>query len=338
MKKILLPEAKDGLEYYRANLHCHSDISDGRKSPQQLKADYKAHGYSILCITDHDTFVPHNDLSEKDFLMLNGYEMEVSADGLTCHMCLVALDKDNDRQVCYHRSKYSWGNAEKNRCLVKYDDTLPDYERVYSSEGISDMMAKGRENGFFVTYNHPTWSLESYPQYSGYSNMNAMEIHNFGCVIVGYDDDNGHCYDDLLRQGKQIYCIATDDNHNIHPDTSPDCDSYGGYIMLASEALEYGAVAKALKDGIFYSSTGNYKHVGPEIKSLYIEDGKVHIKTSDAARIMYFSSQRRGLAKNAEDGTTVNEAIFETDEDDEWFRLVVIDTMGYKAYTNAYFI
>ena len=35
MKKILLDES---LNPYRANLHCHSTISDGKKTPEELKA------------------------------------------------------------------------------------------------------------------------------------------------------------------------------------------------------------------------------------------------------------------------------------------------------------
>ena len=37
---------------------------------------------------------------------------------------------------------------------------------------------KARKAGFFVTYNHPEWSLEHYPEYSKYKGMNAMEIRN----------------------------------------------------------------------------------------------------------------------------------------------------------------
>ena len=58
-------------------------------------------------------------------------------------------------------------------CLVALE---PDYIREYTHECISDMMKKGRENGFFVTYNHPDWSLENYSDYMGYNHMNAMEI------------------------------------------------------------------------------------------------------------------------------------------------------------------
>ena len=45
---------------YKANLHCHSVISDGKRTPEEFKEMYKNHGYSILAITDHETPCCHS--------------------------------------------------------------------------------------------------------------------------------------------------------------------------------------------------------------------------------------------------------------------------------------
>ena len=339
MKKILIDES---LNFYKANLHCHSTISDGSKTVEELKRDYLAHGYSIIAFTDHEIYVNHDDLTDENFLALNGYELGVGEQesrcresSKTCHLCYIALDRENDISVCFSKDSHFCRNAEKYAERQHYIGT-PDYIRTYSADGVNEMIRLGRENGFFVTYNHPTWSLESYLQYSGYHGMNAMEINNFGCVIVGYDDDNGHCYEDMLNCGNRIFCIATDDNHNRHPDSDPTCDSYGGYTVIGAPELEYSQITKALENGQFYSSTGNYKHTGPEIKSLVFEDGKVKIKTSDVRSIQILHNIRSCDIVNAERGKTVNEAEFDVKEA-KWFRLVVTDTEGFKAYTNAYF-
>ena len=47
--QILLPEAG----YYKANLHCHTTLSDGEFTPEQIKAAYQEQGYSIVAFTDH---------------------------------------------------------------------------------------------------------------------------------------------------------------------------------------------------------------------------------------------------------------------------------------------
>ena len=58
--KHLLPEKG---RFYKANLHAHSTLSDGQLSPAEMKDAYKAHGYSVLCITDHELLQLHKGIS-----------------------------------------------------------------------------------------------------------------------------------------------------------------------------------------------------------------------------------------------------------------------------------
>lgn len=341
MKKVLIDE---NIKYYRANLHCHSTISDGRKTVEDLKRDYMARGYSVIAFTDHDVYVNHDDLTDENFIALNSYELDVDESEApereakkTCHLCYIALDKENDISLCFNKDKYIWGNARQFIDSQHYIGS-PDYERVYSAEGINDMIKFGTENGFYVTYNHPIWSCESFPQFSEYKGMNAMEIVNYSSIVSGWDDDNSHFYEEMLNLGNNVYCIATDDNHNRHDDENPMCDSYGGYTMIGAEKLEYSLITKSLVDGNFYCCVGDYKNDAPEIKSLVYEDGKVYIKTSDARKITIKHNTRCARSRNAENGKTVNDAVFDIDENAKWFRLTVIDEKGFKAYTNAYFL
>jgi hypothetical protein len=329
MKKYLLSESGN---FYKANLHCHSTVSDGKLSPEELKELYAQNGYSVIAFTDHDVMIPHHDLTDESFLALVGYEMEVNQPrpegapyAKTCHMCLIALSPDTKQQVCWHREKYLFGRAVGYREQVKFDETLPDYERAYTHEGISDMMQKGRDAGFFVTYNHPSWSMEEYPDYVGYNGMYAMEICNYGCTCVGYEDYVPQIYDTLLRAGKRIYCIATDDNHN-HND-----DSCGGFTMIKAEKLEYTAITDALVKGQFYASQG------PAIEELWLEGDMVHIKCSPAREIFMNTGVRRTAFARAKAGELLTEATFKVRPEDQYFRLTVIDERGKPANTNAYF-
>ena len=335
MKKFLLPEKG---QFYKANLHCHSTFSDGRLTPEQIKEIYKERGYSIVAFTDHDILIAHPELADEDFLPLNGYEMEVNekergAKGYqkTCHMCLIALEPDNLTQVCWHREKYLFGNSPSHKSEVRYDDSEPDYEREYTNERISDMMKRGRDNGYFVTYNHPAWSLEDYTDYIGYDNMHAMEICNFGCFNEGYPDYNPRVYDDMLRAGKRVYCISTDDNHNVYPKGSPRFDSFGGFTMIKADRLEYRAITKALEKGDFYASQG------PEIKELRFEDGEIHIECSPARRIDFSFGTRRGFPVISDGVTPVASASCRIPEDCIYVRVTVTDFEGRHANTNAYF-
>ena len=104
MKKYLLPS--DG-QFYKANLHCHTTVSDGKLTPAEVKEAYKSRGYSIVAYTDHDVMVAHPELDDENFLALTGYEIEVTetwdgpfANKKTAHMCFIAMSRDVERQVC----------------------------------------------------------------------------------------------------------------------------------------------------------------------------------------------------------------------------------------------
>ena len=335
MKKYLLPEKGS---FYKANLHCHTTVSDGRLTPEEVKRQYMEKGYSVIAYTDHDVLIAHPELAQEDFLPLNGFEMEVNENidapfkfKKTCHMCFIALEPDNLVMPCYHRSEYLFANAVNYRDKVKFDESKPDYIREYNGECISDMMKQGRENGFFVTYNHPFWSLESYEQYMTYNNMNAMEICNYSCIASGHAEYNEKEYDFMLRGGKRIYCIATDDNHNAGKFGTREYDSFGGFTMIKADKLEYRTITNALESGNFYASQG------PEIYDLWIEDNVVHITCSEADSII-LSTENRATKIAYNEGEGLTGAEFYVEPDNKYFRLTITDSKGRHANTNAYFI
>lgn len=336
MKKYLINENGN---FYKANLHCHTTFSDGRRTPEEVKEIYQKLGYSIVAYTDHDILIPHDDLTDESFLALHGFEVEINKSGAknrfeikTCHICFVSIDPDNITQPFWHREDYAViGNAAKNKHRVKFDETEPNYVRQYSGDAISKMMQEGRDKGFFVTYNHPGWSLESFPEYMGYNGMHAFEMYNGGCLAEGFNDYNPKVYDDMLMGGKKLYCIGADDNHNARSPESVRYDSGWAWTMIKAPSLDYRDVTQALVDGQFYASEG------PEIYELTFEDGKAHIKCSDAAKIICNYGARHAEMLMSEDGSPVNEASFGMQPEWNYFRITVVGKDGKTACTNAYF-
>ncbi len=333
MKKYLLTENGN---FYKANLHCHTTISDGKKSPEEIKKIYKDLGYSIVAYTDHDILIPHDDLTDNDFLALNSFEVEITCphDAPTgfkcCHMCFIALDKDNITQPMWNEN-YLFGNAPNYKESVKYDKNEKPHIRSYDSECINGMIKKAKECGFFVTYNHPTWSRESYPEYISYEGMHAFEMFNGSCLSAGFDDYNPRVYDDMLRAGKKLFCIGADDNHNNHPETRK-WDSGVAFTVIKADKLEYNTITKSLLDGNFYCSEG------PEIKELWLEDGRIHVKCSNADRIVCSYQALRDDIVYPENAETLTYASFPVSKDWGFVRLTVIDKNGKHACTNAYYI
>lgn len=335
MKKYLLP--KDG-SFYKANLHCHSTISDGRLSLEEIKQLYKANGYSVVAFTDHDVFLPHHDLTDEGFLALSGFEAEFNENSQypgnrnlkTCHLCFIAKSPDMKIQPCWNKRYAYVGNA--GNYMPEIDESEPEFVREYTPECINKMIGKAREEGFFVTYNHPAWSLENYEQYTKYEGLCAMEIFNYSCDRLGYPSYATNVYDDMLRTGKRIFAICADDTHDRNPIGDPRCDACGGYVMIKADELKYEKITDALFNGNFYASTG------PEIYDLYIEDNKIHITCSDASKIILNTGHRASKALFAKPGEVVNEAVFEFNEDDVYLRITVVDKNGNFADTNAYFL
>lgn len=341
MRKYLI--SQEG-QFYKANLHSHSTISDGKLTPEQMKEYYQKHGYSIIAFTDHDIFIPHQELTDENFLAINGYEISINNnyDGIVqddeqpdikkCHLCFLAEEPDNHTQVCWHREKYLRWNTPKYKHLVQFDENEPDFERTYSAECINEMIRIAKEHGFFVTYNHPTWGREEYHQYVAYEGMDAMEIFNFSTYVSGNIEEDAHVYEELLRAGKKIYCIAADDNHNKFEEGNLRFTSFGGFVMIKADKLEYKTVMQALKSGNFYASTGAL------IDELYIEDGKLVVRCPGAKRITFISSSRpaKSVFADSEDG--VSYAEFKLKPYHEFFRVKVVDFNGKAAYSNAYFV
>lgn len=328
MRKYLLPETGT---FYKANLHCHSTVSDGHFSPETLKAMYKARGYSIIAFTDHDVFIPHPELRDPDFLPLHGYEMEIDkllspnyADALTSHFCFIALDETNRTPVCWHRTKYHNGGSGRYAHLVQFDPNEPDYEREYTPACINDMIRRAREKNFFVTYNHPSWSRESYPAYSQYHGMNAMEMSN-SFAALEQREYNSRVYEDFLQQGKRIFCINTDDNHNHGEPDTIWWDSFRNFTMIKAEKLDYPSVAASLLAGNFYASQG------PLIDALYFEDGMLRIACPPVERILFTTGRRRSSLQTGTFGE------FRVMKEDLYVRITLIDRYGNTADTNAYF-
>lgn len=342
VKKILL----DGrLDRYKANLHCHTVLSDGKKTPEQIKKDYLAHGYSIVAFTDHDKYYPHNDLTDDRFIALDGFDLEyyrTAWRGQTCHLCFIAKDPENralgysEKEPPIFIKQLPEGGLDPEKGGELYRVTCPG--RKYSAEYINADIARAKELGFYVTYNHPTWSLESYPDYTAYKGMDAMEICNYGCVITGYGDINPRAYEDLLRTDHRLFCISTDDNHNDLPDADVGSDSYGGYTVIYTDRLDYPHVIRALENGSFCCCAGTVtgEKDCPEIRELWAEDGRVHIRTSPVRSIELEKDIRPFGLLTAKKGEAVTEADFEIGTC-KWFRFTLTGDNGCRTFTNAYF-
>ena len=327
--KHLLPRVE---KYFKTNLHTHSTISDGLLSPQEVKEGYKAKGYQILSLTDHNVIVDHSDMNDPDFLMLTGMELNYNdasyrpkMDGKTYHFNLIAKRPDNLWSPWSARGNYA--NAQEYNKLVQFENM----DMRFDVDITNEMIAKANEKGFLVMYNHPNWACHSYADYAPLKGLWGMELQNTECCYLGNNDNNAWVLRELRNLGNRIFPVGTDDMH--HPEALG-----GSWIMVGAEKLEYGAVIEALEKGDFYMSCG------PEIFDLTVEGNLLKITCSNARRIMMESHGRFASQKTAESENWLNEAtfdltrLFDKGDENSFIHLTVIDPEGNYANTRAYYL
>ena len=337
MRKYLLPESGN---FYKANLHVHTDISDGAITPEEAKEGYKSHGYSVLAYTDHEVFVPHNDLTDGDFLAINAVELAINDNwpggfkfNKTYHLNLYARSQDKTECCC------STGESiflEKSKAYASEQTLNNPYRKFHSVRAINDLIERATSDGFMVCYNHPVWSLHNYSDYSGLKGLWGIEVYNTASARGGYVD-TVQPFEDLLREGACPIPVAADDAHRLNG------NAYGGWTMIKSETLDYDNIIASLERGDCYSSTG------PEIKELYIENGVVHMNVSDAVFVFLATDKRYTKSQHGTDDKPIREIAFDISDflaeaeqinfcrpSPAWIRLSVKDKSGNTAWTRAY--
>ena len=304
-KKYLISEKGN---WYKANLHCHTTVSDGKLTPEQIKEEYKKRGYSIVAFSDHFSLTPHIDLKDKDFLPITAMEPGIGK------------EETPYWTQTYHLNFYS---KKENR------DTFFDFEKIYSVDNINSVIEKANAEGFLVQYNHPRWSQQESEMFVNLKGLWGFEIFNTSCDMGfanGYGDEE---YIQLLRRDLTVVPSANDDNHNARQLDDPLSDSFGGFTMIKAENLEYDTVLSAMEKREVYASTG------PIIKELYVENGEIHVITEPCSAVILFAQKRYHKAVRSHTDSLTH-TVFEINDDYAYVRFEVIDSKRNKAMTRVY--
>ncbi len=330
---LISPDKKQ----YKANLHSHSTMSDGYRTPNELKEMYKSEGYSILAITDHERPMQHQYLSDDDFIMITGYEgyVRTTADASydvyskEIHLNFFARDPMNEKLICF--------NPSYSRYLIR-DNVLDKTERVgsekrreYCREYINEYIRTARENGYLVAYNHPYWSMEDEADIFSYEGIFSVEMCNYGSYLSSGLEYNGALYDKILRSGKKMFCHAADDNHNAYPIDHVRSDSFGAFTMIIPEKFTYESVINAMEKGEMYSS------MGPVFYEISVDGDRIHIECSDVSCIIVYTGSKVPCFLRAKEGDHICSADFKIDEKASYLRISIQDERGRWADTRGFF-
>ena len=316
MKTYLLPEQGN---FYKVNMHSHSTLSDGRHTPEELKQMYTERGYHAIAYTEHGKLHDLSHLSDENFVAIRSYEIDF-------------LNKE-DTPFCFYKGpgrSFAHMEAVHMNLYALNDEAqqidIAELRKKFTIENINEAVRRAKEAGFMVIYNHPHWSMNTYPLYTALEGVDGLELIN-GASNRGSDlDYTPHVYDEMSCTGHRLICVGGDDNHNmIH--------RFRAWTMVKAPALTADGLVAAMMAGDCYATEG------PEIKELYIEDGKVTIRTSPAAGIYYSTATRARSCITMEEngGEPLTEATFTLDPEHFYFRISVKDATGKHANTRTYY-
>jgi histidinol phosphatase-like PHP family hydrolase len=299
-----LPFNKPG-NWYRGNLHTHSNRSDGRKSPAQVCAIYRKLGYDFISLTDHFLECykyPITDTTaerREDFTTILGAELHAPKTSLgdLWHIVAVGLP--------------------------------PSFAATGPKETGPQLAARARRAGAYVAVAHPAWYDLTDDDVLSIKAANAIEIVNMTCMELNGKGDGTGYLDRLLAQGHRYHAIACDDAH--FADDRHDCG--GCWVMVRARHLEPQALLDALHAGHFYSSEG------PQILDMKYraKRGTLEIHTSPARAFRLSSRGCPADYFNApKDQTRVELNLKAINQ--PYARLTLIDRRGRRAWSNPFWL
>lgn len=239
-----------GRKWWKGNLHTHTTLSDGRKTPAEAAARYREEGYDFLALTDHWHFAPGGEA--EGLLLLSGCEYDVGEAGLA-------------ENGIYHIVAIG---AEQAPALAKAPGL--------TAQQVLDAVHAA---GGFAILAHPAWSLNRPDEIVRLRGIDASEVYNTmsGTPWNGRRADSGVILDTAAANGLLLPLVASDDAHSY---TGEDCRSF---VYVQADELSRGAILSALRAGRFYASQGPRMEIS-------FDGERVRVSCTPAQMVVFYSN------------------------------------------------
>ena len=290
--------------FFRGNLHCHSNRSDGLLEPEDVLAAYRNAGYDFVCLSDHFEEEHGWRITDTRHLRDEGFTTIVGAE----------------------LSSAAW--TERDVYWVTAAGLPVDFGAP-PPEDHAEAIARARDAGAFVIMLHPGLNnlpLAAADELPALDAVHAVEIYNHNAAMAATPDGAHGAYmlDGLLEKGYRVLVNAGDDAHFGHP-----LDRFGGWVEVHCERLDPEALLDSLKAGRYYSTQG------PSFRELLVDNDSLHVETSDAYAITLTGSGDRWQSGSERTGEPVVEAEFDLAPfRGSYCRVTVVDPGGRRAWSN----
>ena len=298
---MLNPYGSD-CRWLKAELHLHTDRSDGTLAPADAVAAYRDDGYDAVAVTDHDQFFGPADLDDPGLLLIPAQE--------------VHLGKETDDRCAYH--------------IVALGIT-EDIPRQDSGQAAVNAI---REQGGLAILCHPLWSSMLQEEMDSIHGCFAVEIWNGVCERMLNKGNSVFYWDSYLTRfdpselepgdpPRPLWGLAVDDAHRYPEDLGK------GWVWVQVPRRGQptaNTILEALRQGAFYSTQG------PRIETLTTEEGLLTVCTSSAVSVRFVGSA--GRVRSRVTGDHVKRAEYQIVGDERYVRVEVEDRGGRVAWSN----
>ena len=213
-----------GKKRYKVNLHCHTTLSDGKRTPEEAAQIYLEQGYDALAITDHWRFGQSGEINGLHIISGAEYNFGLldPCDGIY-HIVGVGMKQD------------------------------PAVERAEGQQAAIDAIHRA---GGVAILAHPAWSLNTPQQILGLKDLDGTEIYNsVSGVHNSRRPDSSLIVDMVACYRTYLPLLATDDTHFY------DGDQCMSWIMVEADELTNEALMEAIRARRFYATQGPEVHL-----------------------------------------------------------------------------
>lgn len=217
-----------GKRRYKVNLHMHTSLSDGQRTPAEAVQHYRQNGYDAVALTDHWFYGEGEE--NPSFTILSGAE-------------------------------YNLGGADSHEgvwhILAIGTQRPPSVAKSMTPQALVDAIHRA---GGLAILAHPAWSLNLPEEIRRIRGFDGVEIYNtVSGVHMSRRADSSLIVDLLGREGFHLPLHAADDTH--YYDGTDDCISW---LMVQAEDNAPEFLLPAIRAGRFYATQGPEVHLTRE--------------------------------------------------------------------------
>lgn len=282
-----------GKTFLKGNLHTHSLWSDGDDFPEMIADWYKSHGYDFLALTEHNVIATGTKWVDAASNKTREVAVEKVAKRFGPDWLEKRVEKNRPQVrlktleevkakveepgkfilVQGEEITHKFGKLPVHMNAINLASVIRPADGASVSETITvnvrqvnEQKAKtGREIVTFLNHPNFNWGVSA-------DDMTQAEELKYFEVYNGHPGTNQN--GDRERPGCErlwdmvisrrfkanrpapLLGMATDDSHNYHVRSMKSPTPGRGWVMVRAESLEPAALARAMRDGDFYASTG----------------------------------------------------------------------------------